>query len=157
MKKLFCAAILIVIAFLSALSLNANAFVLPVNEHTLIASYLADYSYDDGGWLIDDNLTILASKSTKQYTISLDEVTGYEGQLPIYKHLDSAVIPIKDSDYIARGRFVCFRKEVGFMDKVIVVLLHRNIPEKAWIVKNRKLQPIPIRSVVCETEEHRGD
>jgi IS4 transposase len=82
---------------------------------------------------------------------------GYKDQLPIIRTLDSAVIPIKDMDYVARGRFVCFRKEVGFMDKVIVVLLHRNNPEKAWIVKDRRLQTIPIRSVVCETEDHHGD
>ncbi len=157
MKKLLLVIIAITIAFLSAFTFQANAFVFPVDDHTLIASYLADYSYDDGGWEIEDKLYIGASKTTKQYTISLDEITGYKDQLPIFRSLDSAVIPIKDSDYIARGRFVCFRKEVGFMDKVIVVLLHQNIPEKAWIVKNRKLQPIPVRSVVCETEEHHGD
>jgi hypothetical protein len=158
MKKTILTTFSILLIFLLSFVVTANAFNYPNQDRLLIASYLEDFDYSDGGWAIEGNIYIGALKSSKKYTISVEELKGHNSNgLPLFKKYDSVIIPIKDDDYRARGKFVCYRKSKGFMDNPVVVLLHKNKPFMAWIVRDKKLRPIPVKTVECETEENHGD
>jgi hypothetical protein len=153
MKKVLVS---ITIAFLIAFSFvaKASAIFFPPSEHYVIAQYLADFQYSDGGWQVDDDIYVSASKSSQKYIITIQQAISKDKEgFPAFKRIDSVEVPINDPDYIARGRFACYRRSVGFPDKPIVALLHQSRPVKAWIVKDQKFKSISAKNVVCQTED----
>jgi hypothetical protein len=156
MKGLFVISLLILTLSLSFV-LPSHAFGFQKSSHNLIASYLDDYPEPAGGWEVTEDLYIDTFKSSKTYTISLDRATSRPQKgIPTFKRVDVVEIPIKSDDYSVRGRFVCWRKSIGFPDNSLVVLLRKFTPEKAWLVKDSKLKPISHKNVLCDFGEERG-
>jgi hypothetical protein len=147
------------IAFLCLLCVLFSPLARSEMRPPLMVSQKPDLAVYDGGWAIDDALSISASKNSKTYWITLEKLEGhYESGMPITTRIKTLSVPITGkNEYIARGRFVCFRKSKGFPDRPIVVLLKRNQPINAWIVSGKDFVKINVSAVTCETEEHAGD
>lgn len=120
------------------------AFCPPVN-----AQYLDNYLAPDGGWLVkpESDLVVSAFKSAHRYSIQLEKGIGKDSRI-----VDTVNIPIDSSDFMARGRFVCYRTEKGFPDFPVVVLLKGETLHKAWIAKENRLKEISVKKITCELD-----
>lgn len=134
MKLLFLS---VLIAFL--------AFCQPAN-----AQYLDNYLAPDGGWLIkpEGDLVVSAFKSAHRYLIQLEQGIGKDSQI-----VDSVNVPIDSSEFMARGRFVCYRDEKGFPDFPVVVLLKGETLRKAWVAEENQLKEVSVKKITCELDK----
>jgi hypothetical protein len=154
MKRIFIALFSGVLTVLLLIG-TVKAFTFPIHdEHVLVSQLLSEITYDQGSWNVWDDLHVFASSSSKFFILELKKSLGRKDNIPLFKTIDTLKIPISDSEYIARGRYECYRKEVGLQDKYIVVLLHKYKPQKVWLVKNNKFHPISTRSVICHVDEN---